>query len=68
MSASQRLAEIEAAITALTLGGAASYTVGGRSVTKFNLPDLYKLRTQLQFEVQRETSSGFSLAKMGRAR
>jgi hypothetical protein len=68
MTAAQRLAELDAAISALLTGGASSYSIGGRSVTKLNLNDLVEERRQLAFEVVRESTSGFSLAKMGKTR
>ncbi len=61
------LASIESAITALLTGGASSYSIGNRSVTKLDLAQLFEERRQLQNEVARTTGSGaFSLAKMGR--
>jgi hypothetical protein len=68
MTAAERLAQIDAAISALLTGGASSYSIGNRSVTKLDLKTLTDERKQLMFEVQRETSSGFSLGRMGKAR
>ena len=61
------LTAIESAITALLTGGASSYSIGNRSVTKLDLDTLFAERRQLQIEVARSNGSGgFSLAKMGR--
>lgn len=60
------LALLDSAIEALLTGGAASYSIGSRSVTKLDLPSLMKERRELLIQVQRETGSGgFSLARMG---
>lgn len=63
------LAQVEAAITALISGGASSYSIGSRSVTKLDLKSLFEERRILQTEVARSSASGaFSLAKIGRRR
>ena len=63
------LAQVEAAITALLTGGAESYSIGNRSVTKIDLASLMNERRLLLSEVQRSSGSGaFSLAKLGRRR
>jgi hypothetical protein len=63
------LALIDAAIEALLTGGASSYSIGSRSVTKLDLASLFEERRMLEIQVQRESGSGaFSLAKMGRRR
>lgn len=63
------LAQIEAAIEALLTGGASSYSIGNRSVTKLDLADLMSERRMLLVEVQRSSGSGaFSLGKIGRRR
>ena len=63
------LAQIEAAITALLSGGAESYSIGNRSVTKLDLAALMQERRMLLTEVERASGSGaFSLAKLGRRR
>lgn len=68
-TASSLLTLIDAAIEALLTGGASSYSIGSRSVTKLDLPALFAERRMLQSEVVRESGSGgFSLAKMGRQR
>ncbi len=68
-SATSLLTLIDAAIEALLTGGASSYSIGARSVTKLDLPALFSERRMLQSEVVRESGSGgFSLAKMGRQR
>jgi hypothetical protein len=67
MDAATLLASVEAAITALLTGGASSYSIGNRSVTKLDLDSLFAERRALLNEVQRASGSGaFSLAKMGR--
>ena len=60
------LAQVEAAIEALLVGGASSYSIGQRSVSKLDLGELFKQRNMLQIQVQRESGSAFSLAKIGR--
>lgn len=63
------LSQIEAAITALLTGGASSYSIGNRSVTKLDLGALMEERRMLLNEVARSSGSGaFSLAKLGRRR
>ena len=63
------LAQIDSAIEALLTGGASSYSIGQRTVTKLDLSDLFEQRRQLQTQVVRESGSGgFSLAKLGRPR
>ena len=66
-SAASLLALIDAAIEALLTGGAQSYSIGSRNVTKLDLGKLFEERNMLLMQVQRETGSGaFSLGKMGR--
>lgn len=66
MDASSLLAQIEAAISALLTGGASSYSIGNRSVTKLDLASLFEERRILLNEVSRSSGSGaFSLAKLG---
>lgn len=60
------LAQIEAAIEALLTGGASSYSIGNRSVTKLDLADLFEQRRLLQAEVQRESYGAFRVAKIRR--
>ena len=68
-SSASLLAQVEAAIEALLTGGASSYSIGTRSVSKLDLGDLFEQRNQLQFQVQRESGSGgLSLARLGRPR
>ena len=67
MDAANLLSQIEAAIEALLTGGAESYSIGNRSVTKLDLGTLFEQRRQLLMEVSTAGSSGsFSLAKFGR--
>ncbi len=69
MDAASLLAQVNAAIEALLTGGAQSYSIGSRSVTKLDLKSLFEERRMLQIEVDRSTGSGaFRLAKMGRRR
>lgn len=66
-SAASLLALLDSAIEALITGGASSYSIGNRSVTKHDLPSLLQERRALLIEVQRETGSGgMRLGKMGR--
>lgn len=66
-SAASLLALIDSAIEALLTGGASSYSIGSRSVTKLDLGTLFEERRILQMQVERETGSGaFRLAKFGR--
>ena len=68
-SSASLLEQIDAAIEALLTGGASSYSIGARSVTKLDLGDLFEQRRLLQQQVVRESGSGgFSLAKLGRRR
>lgn len=67
LSSAAILDQIEQAITALLTGGASSYSIGSRTVTKLDLSQLMQERRMLQIQVQREAGSGaFSLAKMGK--
>ena len=67
MTAAEHLALIDAAITALVQGGASQYSIGSRSVTKHDLGDLYSIRRDLAWEVQRESGSGgITLGRMSR--
>ena len=67
MDAANLLSQIEAAIEALLTGGAESYSIGNRSVTKLDLATLLDQRRLLLSEVARASGSGaFSLAKLGR--
>lgn len=61
------LAQIDAAIEALLTGGASSYSIGARSVTKLDLKSLMEERRILASYVDRETNGMFRLAKMQRA-
>ena len=70
LSASSLLSQVESAIEALLTGGASSYAIGNRSVTKLDLADLFEQRRILQSEVDRESSGGgmFRVAKLRRPR
>lgn len=66
-SAASLLALIDAAIEALLTGGAQSYSIGQRTVTKLDLKSLFEERRMLEIQAARESGSGaFSLAKLGR--
>lgn len=68
-TAASLLAQIDSAIEALLTGGASSYSIGSRSVTKLDLKTLFEERRILQVAASRETGSGaFSLAKIGARR
>jgi len=68
-TAASLLALIDSAIEALLTGGASSYSIGARTVTKLDLSQLLEERRQLQIQVQRETGSGsISLGRMTRHR
>lgn len=60
---------VETAITALIAGEHSSYSIGSRSVTKLDLPQLFAERRLLQDEVNKASSSSGVLryAKLGRA-
>jgi hypothetical protein len=49
---------IDAAIEALLTGGASSYSIGARSVTKLDLAQLMEERRILQQAVERENGGG----------
>lgn len=67
-SSASLLAQVEAAIEALLNGGASSYSIGSRSVTKLDLGELMQQRKELLRQVQRETSGGVSLGRLTRSR
>lgn len=58
LSASTLLTQIDAAIEALLTGGASSYSIGNRSVSKLDLAQLFEERRLLQQQVDRESSGG----------
>ncbi len=67
LSASALLTQIENAIEALLTGGASSYSIGNRSVSKLDLEDLMRERRVLKAEVERESAgSAFRVAKIRR--
>lgn len=49
-----RLAEVQAAISSLLSGEAQSYTIDGRTVTKLDLAELYKIENDLRIKAVRE--------------
>lgn len=60
------LTQVETAITALLTGGASSYSIGARTVTKLDLDQLFNERRMLQWEVSRQSGGAFRLAKITR--
>jgi hypothetical protein len=58
------LALIDTAIEALLTGGASSYSIGSRTVTKIDLPSLMSERRMLRSELARETQGTYRLAKL----
>lgn len=60
------LTQIESAIDALLTGGASSYSIGNRSVTKLDLSELFEQRRMLQMEVARSNGMTSRLAKLRR--
>jgi hypothetical protein len=53
-----QLAEVNAAISALTTGGVQSYTIAGRTVAKLNLATLYEERRRLERLATRQDQTG----------
>lgn len=69
MDAATELAYIDAALAALYTGGASSYSIGNRSVSKLDGKWLTERKIYLESVIERQTGSGgFSVAKMGRRR
>lgn len=58
LSSAALLSMVESAIEALLTGGASSYSIGARTVTKLDLSQLMEERRILQQAVERETSGG----------
>lgn len=52
--AEQDLAAVQTAIRTLISGGAKAYTIGGRSLTKLDVPELLQLESKLKADVFRE--------------
>jgi hypothetical protein len=65
-TAASLLSQIDAAIESLLTGGAESYSIGNRTVTKLDLGDLLEQRYKLQTQVERESGGGLRLAKFQR--
>lgn len=65
-TAATLLAQIDAAIEALLTGGASSYSIGNRSVTKLDLGQLFEERRLLQTAVAREQNGTFRVGKLQR--
>jgi hypothetical protein len=64
MTTQQLLDEINAALFALITGGASSYSIQGRTVTKLDLAALLDARDRLTRELERQNGAGiFTLAK-----
>ena len=68
-SAASLLVQIDTAIEALLTGGAASYSIGSRTVTALDLDTLFEQRNLLQIQADREAGGGgmFRIAKFQRA-
>lgn len=66
MDASALLSQVESAIEALLTGGASSYSIGARSVSKLDLGQLFEERRLLQNEVARSNGSAISVARITR--
>lgn len=66
MDPSALLTQIEAAIEALLTGGASSYSIGARTVTKLDLKTLLEERRLLQSEVSRSAGGAIRLARITR--
>jgi hypothetical protein len=60
------LAQVEAAISALLTGGASSYSIGNRSVSKLDLAALMDQRNKLTRQLERESGNGITLGKISR--
>jgi len=60
------LNQIEAAISALVTGGASSYSIGSRSVSKLDLGELFKQRDMLTRQLARENGTAIRLGRMSR--
>ena len=67
-TAATLLAMIDAAIEALLTGGASSYSIGSRNVTKLDLGQLFEERRQLEVQAARESSGLYRVAKLQRPR
>lgn len=63
--AAQDLAAVQAAIRALVTSGAKSYTIGGRSLTKIDVPDLLLIESRLKAEVVRERKAEMIASGLG---
>jgi hypothetical protein len=67
-TAASLLAQIDSAIEALLTGGASSYSIGARTVTKLDLKDLFNERRLLQTQIERDNGGGLRVAKFQRPR
>ena len=65
-SAASLLAQVESAIEALLTGGASSYSIGSRTVTKLDLAQLFEERRILQNEVNRSDRGMYRLGRITR--
>lgn len=64
-TASEMLTEVETAISALVSGGAKSYTIDGRSLTRNDLGELRAWRTELKREIDLARGPGHIRVKFG---
>ena len=58
LSPTALLTQVEAAIQSLLTGEHSSYSIGSRSVTKLDLPQLFAERRMLLAEIERATGGG----------
>jgi len=64
--AEQDLAAVQASIRALINGGAVKqYSIGNRSLTKYDLKDLIMLESQLKAQVKREQAAQLAANGLG---
>jgi hypothetical protein len=63
----QLLNEVNEALSALITGGASSYSIQGRTVTKLDVNALLEARDRLTRELERQSGAGiFTVAKFNR--
>ena len=58
--------QIEEAMKAIVESGAASYSIGNRSVSKIDISKLYDLQQKVAFDRDRDANGLFRVAKLGR--
>lgn len=62
----QMLSDVETAIQQTLSSNAVSYSIGGRTVQRLPLKDLYAMRQQLQLAVNRDANGIFYAAQFRR--